>query len=241
MELCLRSLSFADELIVLDGGSSDGTPLLAEQCGAKVHHRPFDTFIRQKNHLIGLASGRWVLVVDADEVVTTELAKEIRASIMAPSAPAAFWIPRMSFYLGQWIRHCGWYPEWKLRLFRKGSARFVGDAVHENVAVEGPTHRLTKHLEHYSYDSISDHLRRIDRYSSAIAEQKYARGRRSGVVWALLKSVSKFVITYVYHRGFMDGRAGLVVSVLAGYYNFLKYIKLWELEHMSDRREQPGK
>ena len=235
IERCLLCLAFADELVVLDGGSSDETAKIAARCGARVHFREFDTFIEQKNHLVGLATGDWVLVVDADEVISPELAAEIRAAISRPLTNAdgdlsGFWIPRMSFYLGQWIRHCGWYPEWKLRLFRRGRGRFIGDAVHEGVAVDGHTQKLTNHIEHYSYGSISEHIKRIDRYSSAVAGQKFARGRRSSVLWALLKSVSKFFITYVYHRGFLDGRAGLVVSVLAGYYNFLKYIKLWELE-----------
>ncbi len=237
LERCLRSLEFADEVVVLDGGSADDTPGVARRCGATVHHRPFDNFIAQKNHAIGLGSGDWVFVVDADEVISPNLAAEIRAILSADSdrsdGPSAIWIPRMSFYLGRWIRHCGWYPEWKLRLFRRGTAHFIGDAVHENVQTTGKTRRLENHIEHYSYESISDHLKRIDRYSSAIAAQKFARGRRSGVLWAMLKSASKFWITYVYHRGFLDGRAGLVISVLAGYYNFLKYIKLWELGRMA--------
>lgn len=237
LERCLSSLFFADEIVLVDGGSTDGTPALAERLGATVHFRNFDTFIAQKNHAVELAGGDWILGIDADEVVSPELAAEVRSRIAEADQLGlnAFWIPRMSFYLGQWIRHCGWYPEWKLRLFRKGSGHFVGDAVHERVEFVGQSRRLRHHIQHYSYASISDHLKRIDRYSTAVAEQKHARGRRSGVVWAILKSISKFWITYVYHLGFLDGRAGLVVSVLAGYYNFLKYIKLWELRRAERR------
>lgn len=239
IERCLRSLQFADELIVLDGGSNDNTMDIARRCGAAVFERSFDNFINQKNHVISLAQGEWVLVVDADEVVSPALAEEVRACLRAPSGRVAFWIPRMSFYLQRWIRHCGWYPEYKLRLFRRGEGQFVGDTVHEGVEFHGPSAKLRAHLEHYSYESISDHLARIHRYSSAIAQQKYDRGRRSSVLWAILKSISKFWITFIYHRGFMDGRAGLVISVLAGYYNFLKYIKLWELAWQTKHGRPP--
>ena len=184
------------------------------------------------------------MVLDADEVVTPALREDI-TRIMAehegdsPPDHVAYRMARMSFYLGQWIRHCGWYPEYKIRLFQNGSARYTGDTVHEKLAPDGSIGLMKSHLEHYSYAAISDHLKTINTYSSHFARDKFARGRKSSVLWAITKAFSKFMITYFYHRGFLDGRAGLVISVLAGYYNFLKYIKLWELHRAGAGPEKP--
>lgn len=232
----LQSLSFADEIIVLDSESTDRTRDIARSFGAKVFVHEFDNFVNQKNRAIALAQNAWVLVVDADEVVCSELREEI-LDIVHDRAPAgkrrvAYRIPRMTFYLGRWIRHGGWYPDYNIRLFRRGAARFAGGTVHERALVEGSVGVLLYHLEHYSYEDISQHMLRMNHYSTLIAQDKYARGRRSSPLWAVLKGFSKFFITYFYRGGFLDGWAGLVIAVLGGYYNFLKYVKLWELRRL---------
>ena len=231
---CLEALSFADEIIVLDSGSKDRTREIARAAGARLETRPCDGFVSQKNHVISLAKYSWVMVVDADEVVTPGLSQEIlavkAASERGDVPHTAYRVPRMSYYLGRWIKHCGWYPEYKLRLFQNGSAKFVGGTVHENLKTQGSIGFFKHHLEHYSYQRISDHLERIDYYSDLIAIDKFRRGKKSSVLWALLKGISKFLLTFLWHRGFLDGWPGLAISALGAYYNFLKYLKLWEIQ-----------
>lgn len=225
---CLDSLDFVDEIIVVDSGSVDRTRKIARQYGAHVYQRKFTGFVQQKNYAVSLASRDWILVVDADEVVTPGLREEI-LSVRNQGTLRAFRLPRMSYYLGRWIRHSGWYPDYNVRFFRKNYAIFVGGTVHERAKAEGPVGTFKNHLEHFSYRNISDHLIRIERYSTLIAQDKYRRGKSSSITWAIGKSISKFFLTYIYRFGFLDGQAGIVIAVLAGYYNFLKYAKLWEL------------
>ena len=231
---CLDALSFADEIVVLDSLSRDRTQEIARERGARVFERKFDGFVNQKNHVISLARRRWVLIVDADEVVTPELGGEIKKIVDEDPEGlrtdyAAYRIARKSFYLGKWIQHCGWYPEYKIRLFLRDRGEYKAGTIHEQLGVVGQIGYIKRgYLEHYSYRNISDHLLRMESYSTRIALDKYQRGKKSSIFWAISKGISKFMITYIYHRGFLDGGAGLVISILAGYYNFLKYIKLWE-------------
>ncbi len=237
---CLAALTFADEIVVLDDESTDSTRRIAREYGARVVRRKLDDFAAQKNHAIGLARGVWILSIDADEVVPPALAAELVAAARADNAaeppgrprPVAYRLPRITFYLGRWIRHGGWYPDLNGRFFRRGLAAFEGGPVHERLIARGPVGRCAHALEHYSYESIGDHLQRMHHYSTLIARDKFERGERSSPLWAIGKAVTKFLITYVYRAGFLDGRAGLVIAVLAGYYNFLKYIKLWELRSL---------
>ncbi|MBL8019993.1 MAG: glycosyltransferase family 2 protein [Leptospirales bacterium] len=230
---CLAALAFADEIVIVDGGSKDRTLQISRKLvpsqKLKLFKRPFDDFVQQKNFAISKARHEWILVVDADEVVTDGLRIEITQSLHSAEGDAGYRVPRMTFYLGKWIRHCGWYPDYNVRLFRNGLARFEGGTVHERASVQGSVGTLKAHLEHYSYRNISDHLIRIDLYSTLIAEDKFKRGNWSSPFLALYKSVSKFLLIYIWKRGFLDGRAGFVVAILGAYYNFLKYIKLWEI------------
>ncbi len=232
---CLESVGFADEIIVVDGGSADATVKTAKQFKAKVFLRPFDHFVNQKNYAVSLAGREWVLVADADEVVTPELKQEILTLTAdqkhLSEKPCSAWrIPRRNFYMGQWIMHGGWYPDFSIRLFRNGSGEFTGGTVHETFRLyEGSYCTLKNDLLHYSYRTISEHLSRIDQYSTLIAQDKFRRGRRSSVLWAVMKGLSKFFIMYIIKMGFLDGRAGLALAATGGFYNFLKYIKLWEL------------
>lgn len=227
----LKSASFADELVVLDGFSTDRTREIAVELGASVHTHRFDGFVNQKNRAMSLTCGEWILVLDADEVITENLRSEILKAIHnSDSQCRGYRIPRMSWYLGRWIKHSGWYPDYNTRLVKRNFGKFVGGTVHERLVVNGPVCTMRAHMEHYSYDNLSKHLTRIDHYSTLIANDKFNKGRGSTVLWAIIKSISKFFITYVWRFGFLDGRAGLVIAVLGGYYNFLKYIKLWELK-----------
>ncbi len=227
---CLNALSFVDEIIILDSNSTDNTESVARKYGAKFYKHTFSGYVNQKNMAISKANGQWVLVVDADEIVSPGLKQEIQSAIESENKYDAYRIPRMSFYLGEWIRFSGWYPDYNIRLFKNGKGTFQGGTVHERLTVNGRIGTFIHHLEHYSYENISHHLIRIDQYSTLIAQDKYEKGKKSSITWAILKSFSKFFITYVYRLGFLDGRAGLVIAIMGGYYNFLKYVKLWELQ-----------
>lgn len=227
---CLAGLGFADEVIIIDGGSIDRTVEVGRKLGARVIERTFDGFVNQRNFALSTVKSPWILIVDADEVVTPGLQEEICKIINDPDLlNIAYRIPRMSYYLGQWIHYSGWYPDYNIRLLRNGSGSYTGGMVHESLQVEGKVGTCRNHLEHYSYETVSDHLLRIDQYSTLIAQDRFIRGKKSGITWAILKAVMKFFLMYFYRFGFLDGRAGLVIAVLGSYYNFLKYVKLWEL------------
>ncbi len=226
---CLRSAPFVREAVVLDSGSEDRTREIAAELGARVLVHPFDGHVEQKNRAVDLARTEWVLCLDADERVSPELAREIRSVLARPGGPDAYSMPRRTFYLGRWITHGGWYPDRKVRLFRKGRARWGGVNPHDRVIPAGAVGRLRGDLLHYSYRSISDHLRRIDLFTTIAAREKAARGERFRMYRLLLRPLGKVFRMYVLKRGFLDGRAGVAVAVLGGFYVFLKYAKLWEL------------
>ena len=228
---CLESLSWCDEIVVLDSGSSDSTPELARAAGARVHVSPdWPGFGPQKNRAIGLAGCDWVLSIDADERVSPELAREIRQAVRAPGAAAAFAIPRVSSYCGQFMRHGDWYPDDVLRLFRRGSARFSDDLVHERLLVDGARGRLRSTLLHHSFRDMHQVLAKLDAYSSAGARAMHARGRRTSVLGALGHGAWTFVRGYVLKRGFLDGRLGLVLALSNAHGAYYRYIKLWLLQ-----------
>jgi len=176
------------------------------------------------------ASNEWVLSVDADERVTPELKKEI-LTILNSKFPSfnGYYIPRRNHYLGRWIRHCGWYPDYKLRLFRRGKGRFNERTVHESVVVEGRKGHLKSCLNHYSYKNLSDHLSRIDKFSTLAAEQMFRDGKIARFFDLLFRPLTKFIKMYLIRRGYLDGIYGLIVSIMGSFYVFTKYLKLWEL------------
>jgi len=228
---CLDAVTWADELIVVDSGSADRTAAIARAKGARVVVREWPGYAAQKNFALEQASSDWVLSIDADERVTPELAAEIRGLLAAPpEGIAGCSVPRRTWYLGRWIRHGGWYPDRKVRLVRRGRGRWEGSLVHERLVAEGPTRELHGDLLHYTYRDIADHLRRIDRFTTEAAQALAAAGRRSGLLGMLVHPPAKFLKMYLLRAGFLDGAPGFVVAVLGGYYVFLKYAKLWELQ-----------
>jgi glycosyltransferase involved in cell wall biosynthesis len=230
IERCLKSLDFCDEIILVDSGSTDKTVSIAENFNCKVFTRPFDNYSSQKNFALTLAKNSWILSVDADEEISLELKKEIHSlSDTAFENHAGFFIPRLTYYLCQWIHHSGWYPDPQLKLFNRIKGQFKGGLVHETVAIQGKIGRLKSPVHHYSYRSISEHLDFINKYTTLYAIEKYKKGKRSGVLKAYSKLVYKFWWTYIFRLGFLDGRAGFAVCALGAYYNFLKYLKLFEL------------
>jgi glycosyltransferase involved in cell wall biosynthesis len=224
----INSVQFADELIVVDSGSTDGTDEICRQSGVTVVIQPWQGYARQKQIAMDRAKNSWILNLDADEVVSEALAVEIKEAVRrAKPDQVAFRMPRLSRYLGRWIRHGGWFPDRKVRLVRKGAARWTGKDLHEQLEVDGEVVDLTQPLLHYVYRNISDQVKTIDRFSDVYAD---SRDPRSGwFVWlGVLHAVGKFVECFLWKRGFLDGLAGLIIAMNSSWYVFLKHAKSWE-------------
>lgn len=227
---CLESLFWADEIVVVDSGSTDRTRNICESYPTvRFVEHPWDGFGRQKNHALQNAQGEWVFSIDADEVVSPELATEIKATLEHPDC-AGYLVPRKNFYRGQWVRHSGWWPDPVLRLFRRDKGRFSDRSVHETVELDGRPGRLDGCLEHHSFSGIADFLRKADSYSSLGAEVMLQQGKRSSVVLALVKSAATFFKTLILKRGFLDGYVGVLISFSNAVGVFYRYMKCLELK-----------
>jgi glycosyltransferase involved in cell wall biosynthesis len=226
---CLDSVAFADEIVVLDSGSTDGTCEIALARGARVEvSQDWPGFGPQKNRALDLATGDWVLSIDADERVTPDLAQTIMRAIEAPVADA-YRVARLSNFCGRWIRHSGWWPDYVVRLFRRGSGRFTDAAVHERVLVQGRTATLSGHFLHYPYASLEIFIDKINRYSTEAARSAFERGQRSTVLGPFGHGAWTFIRHYVLRRGFLDGWQGLVLAGMAATGSFYRYVKLYWL------------
>jgi glycosyltransferase involved in cell wall biosynthesis len=228
---CLASVSFADEVIVVDSGSTDRTVALAESAGAKVvRTTDWPGFGAQKNRALDHASQHWVLSLDADERVTPALQAEILSVTANPAPGCEAWdMPRRSSFCGRYMAHSGWYPDRVTRLFRRGSARFSDDIVHERVVAQGPVGHLRNDLLHATYPDLETMLAKLDRYSTASARAMFERGVRSSVAGALARGAWAFVRTYLLRLGFLDGRMGLALAISIAETTYYKYLKLWLL------------
>lgn len=239
LQKCLQSLDFTDEIIIVDSGSTDGTIDIAQQFNADVYQRDFDNYVNQKNFCISKAKNHWILALDADEAISPQLKKELLLLTgQELQLVQGFMIPRLTYYLGKWIRYGGWYPNLQIRFFHKDYGAFQGMLVHERVVLEGKIRQLKQPILHYSYRDISDHLKFIDRYSTLTAQEKYASGKKGSVLMAICEGIWKFFSMYIIRLGFLDGRVGIVVAILGAYYNFLKYIKLYELTIRKNKSSQ---
>ena len=227
---CLASVAFADEVVVVDNGSTDGTVELARSLGARVLQTPdWPGFGPQKNRAVDMATGEWVLSIDADEQVTPELRAQILATIAKAGSDGcvAYNICRRSSYCGQYMRHSGWYPDRVLRLFRRGHARFSDHAVHESLHADGPVGLLEGDLLHQSFADFESVLDKVNRYSSASAKALAARGKRGSLGKALAHGWWAFFRTYVLKRGFLDGQLGLALAISNAEGTYYRYLKLW--------------
>lgn len=241
---CLASVSFADQFVVVDSGSTDNTVELAKSVGAQVlQTTDWPGFGMQKNRALDLATGDWVLSIDADERVTPELAEQIKAAINSEANSdansdikndskgnqvSAYEIPRLTQFCGQWIRHCGWTPDLVLRLFKRGSARFSNDLVHERIVQsQGTCGKLTTPMLHFSYPTPASYWRKLDQYSQAWAQQKFTEGRRTSMLRAALSGIVAFVRSYIFRLGFLDGALGFAVCTMQAQSAFGKYFTLY--------------
>ena len=236
----LESVSWADEIIVVDSRSADDTVAVAGRYTPHVEVRDWAGYGAQKNYASAKAANDWILSIDADERISPALAEEIRALMRSgPTAPG-YRVPRVSYYLGRWIRSTDWYPDYHLRLYDRRRARWSERRVHESVELldDGVNRRRLPRLKgemlHYPYRDVSEHLQKIDRYTTLAAEQWDAEGRRGSALQALVYPRLAFFRNYILRKGFLDGRAGLLVSMLNSYYVFLKYAKLLEMQRLSD-------
>jgi glycosyltransferase involved in cell wall biosynthesis len=229
----LQSVSWADEIILVDSHSTDDTVERARPYVSRIDARDWAGYGTQKNHAQDLASNDWILSIDADERVTPALADEIKGVLRAGPGASGYKICRVSNYLGQWIRSTDWYPDYHIRLYDRRAARWSEHTVHESIGCRGRVEKLRGELLHYPYRNVSQHLAKIDRYTTLVAEQWSAEGRRSAAWQALIYPRLAFLRNYILRGGFRDGAAGLLVSKLNSYYVFLKYVKLFEMQRLA--------
>ena len=230
---CLASVAFADEIVVVDGGSQDGTCEIARAAGARVIDAPdWPGFGVQKNRAIDACSGDWVLSIDADERVPQVLRDEILATLSKPSCDV-YEMPRSSYYCGRFMRHSGWWPDYVRRLFRRGTARFSTAPVHESLQTDANIGRLNSPLEHWSFRTMEQVLHKVNHYSSLSAPIVLQRGQRPTVATAVLHGVSAFLRTYLLKRGFLDGAHGFMLAVSNAEGSYYRYIKAMLLHQQS--------
>lgn len=221
----------ADEIVVVDSFSQDGTARVCRARADRFLQREWAGYREQKQHATDLARHDWVLSLDADEALSPGLRRELMDWKREPEPPVVgYWIARKTFFLGRWIEHTTWHPDWQFRLFRKSTGRWKGGRVHESFLSEGRQGRLKGHLQHYTYASVGEYLRQLERFSSLAAADYRDAGRRVG--WARLAFSPPWVFfnNYVLRLGFLDGVPGLAASAMSATSVFFKLLKLWELE-----------
>jgi glycosyltransferase involved in cell wall biosynthesis len=234
----LESVAWADEIVVVDSGSTDDTVAIARRFTDHVVVREWPGYVAQKNHAASIASHDWIFSLDADERVTPALAAEIR-DVMSRDpreargqTTAAYQVPRVTWHLGRWIRSTDWYPDHQVRLYDRHRARWTGQYVHEALSADGPVDTLRGDLQHFPFRDIADHLDAINRYTTYSAKQMYESGRRAGLPQIIGHPPLAFLRNYIAKGGIRDGGPGLVISAMNAYYVFLKFAKLWELSRV---------
>ena len=228
IEACLDSISWVDEIVVVDAMSTDRTCEIAQTFTDRVIRKPWEGYVPARKHAIEAARSEWILAVDADERVTPELRAEIETHLAEPEFDG-YLIPRRAYFLGKWIRHCGWYPGYVLRLVRKDRARVTEKMVHEGLRVDGPVGTLTNDLLHYTYRTVEAYFDRFNRYTTLAAKESRLRGKRAGLADIVLRPASQFFKMYVIKLGMLDGLEGFILCVFSASYVFTKYVKLWRL------------
>jgi glycosyltransferase involved in cell wall biosynthesis len=227
---CLESVKWADEVIVLDSGSTDATFRICHEYTPHVHETDWPGFGPQKNRALERATGDWVLSLDADEWVTPDLRDEILNVISRPDGATAFRVPRLSSFCGRFMRHSGWWPDYVTRLFRRGAARFSDDVVHERVIAEGKTSTLREAIMHETFVDLDELLQKMNNYSSLAAQEMRHGGRKAGLAGAVLRGLWAFIRTYFLRGGFLDGREGFMLAVATAEGTYYRYAKLMLLD-----------
>ncbi len=225
----LESISWADEIIILDTGSDDNTKQIAKEAGCKVYESEWLGFGKCKQLAVNYCSHEWILSLDADEVVTPQLKTKIQQIIQSDFEYAGYRIKRKSFYLNKMINHCGWNHDYTLRLFRKNKGQFNTKLVHESVQIDGPIGYINDCLLHYTYPNIDSHISKMILYSGLGSVHLFNKGKKTSLFGAYLKANWKFWKMYLFQLGFLDGKVGFILSYNSAMGVFWKYAKLWEL------------
>ncbi len=234
IENCLRSLNFADEIVVVDNGSSDLTQKIAKKYTDKIFSQKNDpqNIDIQKNFGIDKASSEWILIVDADEEISPELSSEILSAINNPQAKesqiSGYWIPRKNYTFGKWIQNTGWYPDYQLRLFKNGKGRYVHKHVHETIQIEGETEKLKNDIIHHNYSGISQFINKALVYTENEANFIIKNGYNFSYLDAIRFPLDEFIRRFFAGKGYKDGLHGLVLSILMAFYHFLVFAFIWE-------------
>ncbi|HUV03780.1 MAG TPA: glycosyltransferase family 2 protein [Armatimonadota bacterium] len=240
---CLESVKWADEIVVVDSGSSDGTLKICKEYGCRVFNHEWEGYARQKNFAIGSAAAdAWILSLDADEEVTPELADEIRAALNSNDAAHAYSMPRRNLFLGKWMRHGGWYPDRQVRLFKRGAGEFKDVPLHEHIVMHvgsGRTGSLASPILHYTYPTARDFIERMNLYTSieVAAMAKEGRLPKHLLLSLAIAFPLKFAETYIYKGGWRDGLHGFIAAVLMATRVFLRQVKVWEASTSTGERD----
>lgn len=234
---CLKSVRFADQIVVVDSGSSDGTPEVARRMGCDVYNQPWMGFGPQKQFAVDKCRNKWILLLDADERIPAETAEKIRKLVAEESKFAAFSFPRKNYFQGRWIRHMGWWPDRIVRLFLNGKGRISPVQVHEAVIVDGAIEPLDTVIEHYTESRFSKILQKIDHYSTLAAGEAFRKGKTSSPAEAVTRAMLTFLHDYFIRLGFLDGSQGLTLSVTDAVNKYFKYSKLCELNRRSSSHD----
>lgn len=228
---CLESIRWADELIVLDSHSTDGTTELCLEYTPHVYQESFSGFGRLRNVAIGKATHDWIFSLDTDEWATEDVRMEIEELLASGPSAQAYFVPRQNYFLGRRIRHCGWYPDYRQpQFFHKGHMRYREDLVHEGFEVDGQIGHLTSAVRQIPFRDIDHFLRKMDRYSALRAEAMHREGRVFRLHQLVSHPLGMFMKMYLMRMGLLDGKPGMILSILYAYYTFVKYAKLWEIE-----------
>ncbi|GJL50716.1 glycosyltransferase family 2 protein [Candidatus Nitrospira salsa] len=231
MRACLESLHWADEIIVVDSFSTDQTTKISQEFTDKVYQHAFHGFGRLRNEAISHASYDWVFSLDSDERASLEVRDEIRGYLAEGPKAQAYFVPRLNNFLGRWIKHSGWYPDYRQpQFFHKSHMQYREDLVHESYSVTGQIGYFKNHVTQYPFRNIDQYIIKMDRYSSLMSQEMRKRGRRFHRHQLITHPLFTFFKMYVLRLGFLDGKPGLILSGLYAYYTFTKYAKLWELD-----------
>lgn len=234
IEDCLKSVSWCDEIVVVDSGSTDGTVDLAKKHSTKVIHHDWPGYVAQKNYALDQATGDWILSLDADERCTEDLQVALRKELESADGLAGFEVRRHVKYLGSWINHGGWYPDWKCRIVRRGKARWGGVDPHDKLIPEGPVKRISADLHHFTYRDFAHQVRIINHFSDVVCEEYVKAGKRPSILQAIFHPPWKFFECYLWKLGILDGFPGFVIAVGSAFYIFARYVKLWERSKRSN-------
>jgi glycosyltransferase involved in cell wall biosynthesis len=237
----LQSLSWADEIVVVDSGSKDATLDICRRYTDRILHRDWTGYADQKNFAVEQAKNDWIFSLDADERPSPELCAEIRELSEKGFSKSGYHIPRVAFFMGRWIRHGDWYPDYQLRLFDRRHGKWKGGRVHESVKMSEKTGFLNGEIYHFTYRSFSDYLGRLETYSSLAALDYQQQGKSATPLKLLGNPIAAFIKSYLLKRGFLDGTQGFAIAVMGVVSVFFKYAKLYELElKKGDRRQETG-